>query len=169
MADQQTDGCAAAGALTEHHEGFAPFAGTFTAEVKMWMGPGEPMVMTGTMTNELDLGGRFLRQHFVGDGADGPFGAFEGRGFWGYNTATETYEGVWLDTAATMMHLERGTRDKPGVWTMRGEMTNPQDGSKLSKRTVIELKDNDRHSMTTYFAGPDGNEHKSMEITYVRA
>ena len=26
-----------------------PFIGTFAAQVKLWMGPGEPMVSTGTM------------------------------------------------------------------------------------------------------------------------
>ncbi len=45
---------------TEAHERLKPFEGTFKAEVKMWMGPGDPMVSTGTMTSTLELGGRFL-------------------------------------------------------------------------------------------------------------
>ena len=47
---------------TEHHERLKPFEGTFKGEVKMWMGPGDPMVSTGTMVNSLELGGKFLHQ-----------------------------------------------------------------------------------------------------------
>ena len=42
----------------EHHQ----LVGTFKAVVKIWMGPGEPMVSTGVITNTMELGGRFLQQ-----------------------------------------------------------------------------------------------------------
>ncbi len=80
MSDYEKD-FAAVGAITPEHETLAAFAGTFRAEVSMWMGPEEPMVSTGTMVNELDLGGRFLEQTYTGDPNDGPFPAFEGRGY----------------------------------------------------------------------------------------
>jgi len=90
-------------ATTEAHEKLKPFVGTFKAEVTIWMGPGEPMSSTGVMVNELDLGGRFLRETYTGDPSDGPVPAFEGRGYWGFNTATQQYEGFWIDTASTIM------------------------------------------------------------------
>ncbi len=65
---------AAISATTEDHKRLAPFAGSFKAEVKMWMGPGDPMVSTGRMVNTLDLGGRFLHQVYTGDPNDGPNG-----------------------------------------------------------------------------------------------
>ena len=65
------------------HFRFKPFVGKFRSEVQMWMGPGEPMVVTGTMTNTLELGGLYLQQDYVGDPNDGPFPSFEGKGFWG--------------------------------------------------------------------------------------
>ena len=67
----QEAGCSEMGALAEAHKNFEVFVGTFKAEVKMWMGPGEPMVSTGVMVNTLDLGGRFLRQEYKGDDAGG--------------------------------------------------------------------------------------------------
>ncbi len=152
---------------TEHHDAFKPFVGTFDTEVKLWMGPGEPHVMHGTMLNELDLNSTFLKQTYTGKGDDGPFGKFEGRGFWGYNTGTNLYEGVWIDNASTMMQTETGTRDGD-TWTMTGTITNPQTGQPMTKRTVITLTDADHHTMETYFSGPDGNEFKSMEIRYAR-
>lgn len=110
------DQCAAMRALCEHHESFKPFVGAFRAEVKTWMGPGDPMTSAGTMTNSLVLGGRFLAQDFVHDPSSGPFGDFAGKGFWGYNTVDNRYERVWIDTACTFMMTEQGQREPDG-WT----------------------------------------------------
>ncbi len=162
------EGCAAMGNPVEAHDRLKPFVGAFKAEVKMWMGPGDPQVSTGVMNNSFDLGGRFLRQVYTGDQAEGPFPDFEGRGFWGYNTTTNEYEGFWIDTASTMMQTERGQVDDAGrVWTMIGSMATP-DGGSWDKRSVITLVDDDHHSMEMYFRGPDGNENKGMEIQYTR-
>jgi hypothetical protein len=149
------------------HGRLESFAGKFKAEVKMWMGPGDPMVATGTMTNSLDLGGRYLRQDYKGDPSPGPFGSFEGRGYWGFNTGTKKYEGFWIDTASTMMQTETGTVDGAGkVWTMVGEMHDPS-GKPMKKRSVITLKDKNTHSMEM-FMEKDGHEFRTMEIQYKR-
>lgn len=165
----QSDACAQMGATGEEHKKLEPFVGTFRAEVKLWMGPGDPHVSTGVMTNTMDLGGRFLKQVYQGDESDGPFSNFEGRGFWGYNTTDKQYEGFWIDSASTFMQSESGDIDATGkVWTMVGEMTNPQGGGTMKKRSVITLTDNDHHRMETYFSTPDGGEFKGMEIQYER-
>lgn len=161
---------AAMAAPSEEHERLEPFVGTFKAEVKMWMGPGDPAISTGVMVNELDLGGRFLRETYTGDPSEGPFPEFEGRGYWGYNKVTGKYEGFWIDTASTVMQSETGDVDDSGkVWTMVGEMDNPQTGQKMKKKSVITLVDDDHHRMEMFFEGPDGSEMKGMEIRYVRA
>lgn len=155
-------------AATEDHKRLEPFVGTFKAEVKMWMGPGDPMVSTGTIINTFDLGGRFLHQVYTGDPNDGPFPNFEGRGYWGYNKTTKKYEGFWIDSASTIMQTESGEVDAGGkVWTMIGEMTGP-DGNQMTKRSVITLQDNDHHLMEMYFGCTDGSESKGMEIRYER-
>ena len=169
MSEVSHEGCAEMGALADAHKKLDAFVGTFTAEVKLWMGPGEPHVSTGMMENALDLDGRFLRQTYKGDPGDGPFQNFEGRGFWGYNTVTKKYEGFWIDSASTGMQNEVGDVDDSGkVWTMSGEMTNPQTGQPMKKRSVITLQDNDHHKMEMFFSGPDGDESKGMEINYTR-
>ncbi len=165
----QEEKCAGMGALCEHHDSFKPFVGTFRAEVKMWMGPGDPMVSTGTMTNTLALGGKFLAQDYVGDPSPGPFGNFAGKGFWGYNTVDDRYEGVWIDTACTFMMTEQGQREPDGkAWTMLGSMTNPETGTPMRKKSVIRLRDADHHSMEMFFETPDGQWARSMHIEYVR-
>lgn len=167
MSDQSE--CGGMATPGPEHKLLEPFAGTFNAEVKMWMGPGDPAVMTGTMVNDLDLNGLVLRQTYTGEGAEGPFPNFEGRGFWAYNKTAGHYEGLWIDNAAPFMQIETGHVDGSGkVWEMKGTMLNPQTGEPLTKRTIITLKDKNNHSMETYFGTPQG-EFKGMEITYTRA
>ncbi len=155
-------------APTEQHKRFEPFAGTFKADVKLWMGSGDPVVSAGVMTNTLILGGRFLQQVYKGDPESGPFPDFEGRGFWGFNKAKNKYEGFWIDTASTQMQTEVGDVDDTGrVWTMVGEMIDPT-GNTIKKRSVITVEDNDHQKIEMFFSGPDGNEFKAMEIRYER-
>lgn len=169
MSDSHDEQIEPVAATTEEHRRFLPFEGTFDAEVEMWMGPGDPMVMTGKMVNELDLGGRFLRQTYRSDGPEGPFGSFEGRGYWGYNNVAGRWEAFWIDNASTMMQTEAGTLDASGkVWTMVGEMTNPQTGGTMKKRSVITLVDDDHHTMETFFDTGEG-ELKAMAIRYRRS
>ncbi len=159
----------ACGKLCAEHERLKPFEGTFRAEVRMWMGPGDPMVSTGTMKNQLVLGGRFLRHHYDGDPSDGPFPEFKGEGYFGYNTIDGRWEGMWIDNASTMMQTETGQVDAAGTtWEMHSEMTDPSSGHSMKKRSVITLKDDDHHSMEMYFETPQG-EMKCMEIQYSRA
>ena len=168
MTDHEPNDFAAMSAPGDEHALLEPFVGTFAAEVKLWMGPGDPEVSTGTITNEWDLGGRFLRQTYEGDPNEGPFPEFAGRGWWGYNKIDSRWEGMWIDTASTVMQTEFGEVDLEGrVWTMRGEMTNPMTGQPISKRSVVTLVDDDRHTMEMFFESPDG-EMKGMEISYRR-
>ncbi len=151
------------------HERLGAFAGTWRAAVTMWMGPGEPMVSTGTMVNTMDLDGRYLREEYKGDPNDGPFPEFEGRGYWGYNDVTGQYEGFWVDNASNQMGIEKGEYDpRTGSWNMLGQMAVPG-GASMSKRSVITLVSDNEHTMEMFFTGPDGQENKGMHIKYVRA
>lgn len=152
------------------HAKLKPFVGNFRSVVKLFMGPGEPMVHTGLMKNEWDLDGLYLHQHYTGDPAEGPFPAFLGRGYWGYNTGSGRYEGFWIDNASTMMQTESGSVDDSGkVWTLHSRFTPPGAPQEMAKRSVIRLIDDNNHSMESFVTGPDGNEFRTMEITYKRA
>ncbi len=151
------------------HKRLEPFAGTFKSEVKMWMGPGDPMITTGTMTNSWQLGGLYLHQDYVGDSSEGPFPSFVGKGYWGYNTTSKKYEGFWIDSGSTTMQLESGDVDSSGkIWTMTSELKCPQTGAQMKRRSVITLIDIDHHKVEMYFTRADGIETKAMEINYAR-
>ena len=153
----------------DHHARLQPFEGTFNSEVKMWMGPGDPMVSTGKITNSWHVDGLYLHQNYVGDQVEGPFPSFKGEGFWGFNTTSNQYEGFWIDNASTTMQIESGNLDDSGkIWEMHSEVKCPQTGQLMQKRSVITLIDNDHNKIEMFFTGPDGNELKSMEINYSR-
>jgi len=68
------------------------------------------------------------------------------------------------------MQTESGDLDGTGkVWTMTGQIPNPQVGGMMTKKSVITLEDDDHHTLTMFFVAPDGNEFKGMEIRYERA
>ena len=151
------------------HELLEPFVGTFQAEVKLYMGPGDPAVSTGVMVNEFQLNGLWLMQTYKGDAVEGPFPNFAGYGFWGWNFAAQKYEGFWVDSVSPAMQTESGSVDDTGrVWTMLSKHTNPQTGEPMTKKSIIELVDSDNHRMVVYFSSPDGTDFKSMEIHYTR-
>ncbi len=151
------------------HALLEPFAGTFRATVRIWMGPGEPMVQHGTMVSSFQVGGLYLFQDYQSDPGPGPGAGFVGKGFWGYNTGAKEYEGFWIDNASTMMQLEKGSVDTSGkVWTMRSKFVHPHFGREVDKRSVIRLIDDDHNDLTSYMTGPDGNEFRTMEILFER-
>ncbi|MEQ8770222.1 MAG: DUF1579 domain-containing protein [Phycisphaerales bacterium] len=156
---------------TEQHALLKHFEGTWRAEVKMWMGPGDPHVSTGTMVNERIHNGLFIRHDYKGDPSDGPFPAFEGGGYFGYNTVDGRWEGVWVDNAISLIQSETGHVDDSGkVWTMHSSMTDPGSGTPMTKRSVITIHDDGTHSMEMFFTPQDSKQEvKGMEIHYTRA
>lgn len=150
---------------TEHHDRLKAFKGTYQSEVKIWFGPGDPMLSTGTMTNTMQVDGLYLQQEYVGDPNEGPFPSFIGKGFWGYNTYTDKYEGFWIDNASTMMQLETGSVDESGkVWEMHSQVVLPD--KTMNRRSLITWIDEQNHTMEMFFQGDDGVEFKNMEIKY---
>ncbi len=168
MSEQKQVDRAARTASGKEHERLRAFVGTFRAQVKMWMGPGEPTLATGTMTSTMQLEDRFLHQEYKGDPGEGPFPNFQGRGYWGFNKATGQYEGFWIDNASTIMQVDAGDVDDSGKrWEMKGEMVGPT-GDPFVKRSVITLDDEDHHSIDMFFIHGD-KESKAMEIRYTRS
>ena len=158
--------CSEMGALAEAHKNFEALVGTFKAEVKMWMDPtADPSVSQGTMINTMVVGGHFLQQDYKDD-----TGMFEGKGFWGYNSTDNCFEGFWIDTMANFFQIEKGQHDASAdTYNMNGSMTCPTSGQAYQKRSVIKYVDANTNSIEMYFTGPDGNEAKMMEINYKRA
>lgn len=152
----------------EYHAKLEPFIGTWDATAKFWMDPsGEPTELTGVMTNSWVLGGRFVREQF--SDPDGPWGPFEGLGFWGYDNAKHEYVSVWMDTTSTAIMATRGTCDAAGkVFTATGAMFDPMVGQDVMQKHVVRMITKDKFVMEFYVLDATGQQQRMGEITYTR-
>lgn len=156
----------ALGQKNEHHARIAKMAGTFDCEVKHYMEPGAPpMVSKGTSVQTLIHDGRFLHQEFKSDMMGQPF---TGSGDWGYDNATQKYVGSWCDSMSTGIMMMTGTYDDATkTYTSTGHMNGPG-GTKCLMREVSHTISDDQFTFEMYMTMPGMPEIKAMEITYTR-
>ncbi len=156
-------------AIAEKHDKHDPlerFEGKYKAEIKMYIGPGDPIEIEGTMVNTLELDGRWVHQKFTGKDDDSPIPTIEGRGYFGYSTANGQYEGFWIDNTSTTMNFTSGITDEDDEeWIMSGKMPDHLGGT-VSTRTIIHCEDDDEHKLKMYIPGPDGKQILAMEIEF---
>jgi hypothetical protein len=154
---------------TAEHAFLKRFEGKWNVTTTMWMGPGsKPEVSTGKASNEMALGGKFLKQDFSGSFMKQPF---NGVGYTGYDTINNAYTSIWMDTMSTATLVAKGDREPTSnALYLAGEMSCPfSPTGKQAIREVVRLIDKDHHTFEMYSAGPDGKEFKSLEIAYVRS
>ena len=149
------------------HKKLNPMAGTFNAEVKMWMQPGAPPAGgAGVAENSWALDGRFLEQHFTGNFMGMPF---TGMGFTGYDNIKKKYVGTWMDTMTTSMMISTGTANADGKsYTFTSTMDDPMTGKSSPVKETVTIVDDDHHTLEMWGAAPDGKMFKTMEIAYTR-
>lgn len=149
------------------HKKLNAMAGTFNADVKMWMEPGAPPSGgTGVAENHWALDGRFLQQNFTGNFMGMPF---TGVGYTGYDNIKKKYIGTWMDTMTTSMMISTGTANADGKsYTFTSTMDDPMTGKSSPVKETVTVVDDDHHTLEMWGAGPDGKMFKMMEIAYTR-
>lgn len=151
------------------HQVLEPLAGRWSYTGYFWMSPDAPAEeMMGAAQNTLVYGGRFLKQEI-----EGPWmgETFHGLGFVGYDNIKEEYVSTWLDSMSTGIMTVTGQYDQ-ATKTLKQSGSNscPLTGEKARYgRSEWTVTDGDHNTYTSYMAGPDGNEFKTMEIKYTRA
>lgn len=147
------------------HERMAKYAGSFDATIKSMMGP-EAETSTGTCTNEMILGGRYMVSKFKGTVGEMEF---EGCGISGYDKVQKKYIGLWMDTMGTSFMLSEGQWDEAaGKMVMHSESVDPATGAKVKSREETTYPDDDTQIFTMFMPGPDGQVAPVLEITYKR-
>lgn len=151
----------------EQHELIAAMAGDWTFSGKMWMDPGAPpMEMSGTSSNKMILGGRFLMQEVKSEyqGAE-----FNGLGLVGFDRVTDKLQSVWIDNTGTAMLVTSGTCDtKAKVLTSYGSFKDPMKGEMQKIKSVTQMNGPDEIKDEMFLIMPDGKEVKNMEMIYKR-
>jgi hypothetical protein len=147
------------------HELFKEVAGTWDARVETFMGPGEPMVSSGTEVNRVGCGGLCLISDFTGEMMGMPF---EGHGTEVWDATKKKYVGTWTDSMTLGLSIAESTYD-PATRTITGWMEGPDMSGNVSRmKSTSTQKDADSRVMEMYAIGPDGGETLGMRITYTR-
>ncbi len=149
----------------EQHAFLGMTIGTFDAELDIYMAPGAPPESaSGTMVNSWIMDGRYVRGDYDGEFMGRPF---QGISMSGFDNATQTFQGTWMDTMSTgMMPTSAGVRDGSKI-TFERTMYDPMMEQWVDQREVLTIESQDFHKLEM-FNVTDGEEMKTMEIRYRR-
>ena len=151
----------------EFHDLLKQFIGTWTADVKIWMNPNAPPVVTkGQASFKLIFDGRFLYGDFLGEFMGAPF---KGINIMGYDNAKKEFVSMWIDNSSTGMVSAQGTYDPAEKkFHFKSSALDPFSGQVLEMREESYFASQDEYISVTYTRTKDGQEFKSMEMKYTR-
>jgi hypothetical protein len=156
-----------AGAPGAHHKALDVLAGTFEGSASMRMTPdAQPTILTGTVTRQWVLDGRYLHETVEAMGDMGPYKAI---GYVGYNNMDGHIELVWMDSVSTAIVFETAVYDeKARMLTAYGHHRDPASGRLIHTRSVIDLTNPDIEVMNGWSSDENGREYKSFEGKFTR-
>ncbi|UCE40884.1 MAG: DUF1579 domain-containing protein [Candidatus Aminicenantes bacterium] len=151
----------------EFHELLKQFVGTWTADVKIWMEPNAPPVVTkGQADFKLIFDGRFLYGDFLGEFMGTPF---KGINIMGYDNGKQEFFSIWIDNSNTGVLSSSGSYDaETKKYRFFAEMFDPVSGQTLELREEAYFASKDEYISITYAKLKDGEEFKNMEMKYTR-
>ncbi len=147
------------------HEMLSQKVGKWEAEVKLWMDPSQPPIVSKAKTVcEPMLGGRYFKSVHTGEMMGMPFEGYEING---YDNLEKKFFSIWLDNMGTGYLKTEGSYDETNkTLNLTGKMKDPM-GNNVDIREVVKMVDNDNTLFEMYMI-MDGKEVKSMEINYKR-
>lgn len=157
----------AAGTPGAEHKALAPLVGKWNAEVKSWMAPDAPPVVTkATAESRWVMDGRYVQEEFDGEFMGKPF---RGMSLTGYDNTTGKYKTVWIDNMSTAMVISEGdVADGGRTFTLTGTYNCPvTDQKDMAMKQVIRVLSQDEHVFEMHDLSK-GAGSKTMEITYTR-
>jgi hypothetical protein len=151
----------------EFHEHLKDFVGAWSADVKMWMDPNAPPIISkGQATFKLIFDGRFLYGDFIGEFMGAPF---KGINIMGYDNAKKEFFSIWLDNSTTGLLSSTGVYDADTKkYHFRAVTLDPYSGQTMDLREEAYFASKDEYISITYAKPKDGKEFKNMEMKYTR-
>ncbi|MGL4461246.1 MAG: DUF1579 domain-containing protein [Planctomycetia bacterium] len=147
----------------KEHEWLKQLEGDWVTDAECVMFPGAPpMKWTGTESAK-SLGGFWVMAETKAMSDGTPFNGFMTVGF---DVAKKKYVGTWVCSMDGHLWKYEGALDEAGQkLTLNTEGPNPADpGTTAKMRDVVEMKDKDHKTLTSYVQGPDGEWVKFMTI-----
>lgn len=156
------------GAPGSHHEHMKKFVGRWQAKTRIYPGPdAEPIEMSGSMSNSMIMGGRFLQSDFKGEMMGRKF---TGMGYEGFDNARQEHVATWVDNENTEIFYFRGTcNDDRTVITAFSERLDAKTGNVKKIKSVTTLRSTSMYTFENWEEGDDGEYRKTMEIIYTRS
>jgi hypothetical protein len=151
----------------EFHELLKQFVGTWSADVKIWMEPNAPPVITkGQASFKLIFDGRYLYGDFLGEFMGAPF---KGINIMGYDNGKKEFFSIWMDNSTTGIISSKGRYDKDTKkYHFLAETFDPVTGQIMEMRDEAYFASEDEYISVTYAKPKDGKEFKNMEMKYTR-
>jgi len=150
------------------HKALEAFLGNWKAEVKCWMEPGgAPNVSQATAKASWVMNGRFLEEDFQGEMMGKPF---RGRTIIGFDNVKQMFTSVWYSDMQTSLFTSEGRGDNNNkVITLEGTSSCPATGrTDVPTKIVLRTTSPDKRTLEM-FDESQGNNSKTMEITYTRS
>jgi hypothetical protein len=152
------------------HARLVDMAGEWNIEVRMWPAPdAEPMISTGTASNRMILGGRFLESRSEA-GAD-PM-RIESLILLGFDRRRSEYTLIALDTWGTYYVTAAGPADASGRMTLDGVNDDPISKVRETYQMIYRPIDADTFVHEVVFTdpahAPGGEPFRILEITFRR-
>ncbi|HEX9749852.1 MAG TPA: DUF1579 domain-containing protein [candidate division Zixibacteria bacterium] len=151
----------------DHHKHMAKMVGSWDVAGKFWMGPGEPMMSTGTAVFKSMYNGLYITQDYTSEmmGRE-----FVGHGVMAYDIFAEKHASTWIDNLSSGIYKSEGTCAADGKsMTSTGTFDDPMSGVKGKKvKEVVTVISDDSFTFAMFNVMPDGTDEKSMELTYTR-
>lgn len=151
----------------EVHKMMAKWDGTWKEDITFWMQPGAaPTKSTATCVNKMVMGGRYQQSTHTGNMMGQPF---EGQGTLAWDNARKMLISTWIDNMGTgIMYMEGTWDDASKSATMNGKTTDPMTGKEMDVKQTFTVV-NDNTQKMEMFMTQDGQEFKTMEITFTRS
>ena len=154
------------------HQELAALAGRWTQEVTYSMG-GPPMKSSGTVTNRMILGERFLVSEGSSANPAGPGigdATLETMSIYGFDRRTKEFTVIVFDTMGTYYVTAAGNKAEPRTVVMRGESLDDHNGSKEMRKYDMLLKfvDADTYVTEIIFHFPGKAPQTVVSVTHRR-
>lgn len=147
------------------HKRLLEMTGPWKTSSKLWFGPGDPMIASGTASGQMILGGRFLQ--LEGSVKDGPM-PMQHLTLVGFDRRTSEYTLVGFDTGGTYYITAAGKWDdaKKGL-VLHGSYLQPPANTEQKYYFVWTMPSPREHVMTMYFV-MGGKDVQIAETRYTR-
>lgn len=148
------------------HEMLAKSNGEWNEEITFWIDPtAPPMKSSGTVVNEMIMGGRYQKSTSTADMMGMPF---NGMNLIGYDNGKKIFQSIWIDNFGTGISSSVGTWDEATKSIeFEGTSFEPMQGKDVNIKQIFKIIDDDTQSLEM-FSIQDGKEVKTMEIMFTR-